>query len=534
MRNIFSPKRATEASPEQLATAGAYYGNQGGIDPIDGDKGFVRMGGSPREIPEWTREKARAYSVAAYRTNPMAKAIIDTMTAFCVGGTGLTLQINSEDVREVAEEFWFDPENNLQDQEMWLRDCMIMGEQCVELMVGETSGVVRLNPVDTTNIIGVSLRDGNPLWLDKIIYQSGQGPRIKKTVVRTNEETDSLREGEVFFFRPWRTLLQDARSMPFLMPILDQLDNYDQVMANLVDRTSLARYLVWDVSVDGSERDLQEYVKNRGMGMPKSGGIEFHTNKIDWKPMSPVTGSLEDKETMGSILTQIAGGSGISKPWLGDPGNANRATSLSMAEPVRRRVEGVQQIWVRYMTELVRFAIDRAVASGRLPETVKASDLKGGKEIDMPTARAVSVTGPEIAAADAQINAEILLNLGKSLESMVMTGSMSQAAAQIAAKKAWEDYMGIPYTADLDNEDASNENMASFIAQKMVQQLMMQQQQGQDPQDPTQSSQNVNSKDPKGMNPNGQKPSSNGRRAGKSVKPSSSNYNSQGGSVNNG
>ncbi|MEL4403041.1 hypothetical protein AAEJ42_22680, partial [Shewanella algae] len=71
-----APARATEASIDQLIATGA--AGTYGIDPIDGDAGFVRVGQTGRQIPVWTREKMRAYSVAAYRLNPMARAVIDT------------------------------------------------------------------------------------------------------------------------------------------------------------------------------------------------------------------------------------------------------------------------------------------------------------------------------------------------------------------------------------------------------------------------------------------------------------------------
>lgn len=36
---------------------------------------------------------------------------------------------------------------------------------------------------------------------------------------------------------------------------------------------------------------------------------------------------------------------------------------MAIAEPVRRPVSKVQDIWLRQWTELVRFAVDRAVAA---------------------------------------------------------------------------------------------------------------------------------------------------------------------------
>src|SRR6266545_4632485 len=297
MKSLFVPprKRILEATPAQIVSSGAYADNLNKLDPIDDDRGYARLGGGMREVPRWTHERARTYSVAAYRINPMARAIIDTYTSFCVGDTGVTLQVSSPDVRTVAEEFWADDENALGNQELYLRDLMIMGETCLELMQGEESGVVRLNPIDTTGIIGVSLRENNPLWPDKVVYQLTGGDLKEYSVVRINEETENLRQGQVYFWTPWKTILQDTRSMPFMTPILDQLDAYDTVMANLIDRTTLARYFLWDVTVHGTQNDIERYIDERGgRAMPSSGAIEFHNESVDWQAKQVTTHAEED------------------------------------------------------------------------------------------------------------------------------------------------------------------------------------------------------------------------------------------------
>ena len=126
-----------------------------------------------------------------------------------------------------------------------------------------------------------------------------------------------------------------------------------------------------------------------------------------------------------------------------------------MAEPVRRRVGGVQNLHLDHMTELVRFAVDRAVAAGRLPAMVDATDVRSGKSAQVRAAETVRITGPEIAAADAQVTATILFNMAQGLVPMVQAGIMTRAAAAVLAKKAWEEFAGIQYTADLDKPDGS-------------------------------------------------------------------------------
>jgi hypothetical protein len=456
------PQRATEATVEQLIGSGALAGMSTGYDPLGEPGPWRRVGQMNREIPWWTHEKARANSVAAYRVNAMAKAIIDTYTSFCVGDVGVSYQCTNPDVKEIVDEFWNDPRNNMGGiQELLFRDGMIMGETCLRL-IEFGGGRVRFAPVAVSAIQDVTMIMGNTMWPDTLIFDNNISPNL--SVVRINDET-GLREGEAFFWAPYKTLTTDIRSMPFLAPIIDWLDSYDTVMSNMIDRTALARYLVWDVTVTGGQDAVDQFIAARGgTSIPRSGTIEVHNESVVWEPKTVSTGAQEDSVAGQSIMTLIAGGAGLSKTWLAEPEGANRATSLSMAEPVRRRVQGVQRQWLGQMQELVRFVVDRAVANGKIPAEVTSVDEKTGQEKKIPASQSVTVTGPEVAAADSQITAQVLLNLSTGLQNLVGTGSLSAKAGEVAARKAWEDYVGIPYTADLDDpNDPANERQGKAL-----------------------------------------------------------------------
>lgn len=452
--------RAVEASPQQLVATGAIGA---GWDPLDQEAGWRRAGSAGREVPTWTQERARQFSIAGYRSNPMARAIIDTYTSFCVGDSGVSFQVNNPQVRVVVEEWWNDPRNSIgAGQELGLRSCLLMGETLRELMVGAASGVVRYAPIDPSAITEVTLRAGNAMWPEQVV--TGTGDDERRMTVAGVDDTTGLRDGECLFWAPFKTLETDVRGIPFLAPVLDWLDSYDTVLSNLIDRTALARYLVWDVTVEGGQDAVDEFVQRRGgVHVPRSGSVEVHNQSVTWEAKTAQTGSYEDTNANRSVLTMIAGGSGLAKTWLAEPEDANRATSLTMAEPVRRRVQGVQKTWLALQTEFARFAVDRAVASRRLPETVEATDPRTGQSYQIPAAQSVMVTGPEIAAADAQITAQVLLNLSTGLEKLRQIGALSGEAAEVAARKAWEDYMGVPYSADLDSPDADADDVASLV-----------------------------------------------------------------------
>jgi hypothetical protein len=469
-----APRRTVEALADQVIPTGAMMGSYG-RDPIDGDIGYRAAGRGTRDVPLVTREKARDYSIAAYRSNPMATAVIDTIVSFCVGDSGVTWQSSDPKVAEVVREFWDDPRNRVGHiQEPWLRSQLLAGECLTEMLVGANSGVVRFSPVEVSLIRDVRMMRGNPLWPDEVVLPApGQDAdplsgmvspdSVAWKVVQVDDES-GLRDGKAMFWAPWKTLITDTRGYPFLMPILDWLDNYDSVLSNLIDRTALMRHLAYSVKVGGDWPEVNAYVERRGgIHVPPSGTVEFHTDDIEWKPISAQTGAMEDTVANAAVLTNIASGAGLSKIWLSEPDGANRATSQSMAEPVRRRVGGIQNGWIYQQNELVRFVVDRAVASGRIPAEVEGIDPRSSQVMRIPASQAVLVTGPKIAAADAQFTAQVLLNLSTGLEKLQQIGALSKEHVQMAAEKAWEAFAGIPYNAELAKSYTDPDDVATAI-----------------------------------------------------------------------
>ena len=466
-RPLFA-RRVTEATPSQVAISGGGLG-WGVTDPVDGDRGYRPYGqrNYRREVPASTQEKGRTYAVTSYRTNPMCTALVDTLVAFAVGDSGVSPMCTNPQVAQVVDEFWTSPWTDLGAiQEVSLRSLLLLGEKLYELMEGPNSGVIGFAPIEPALIQDVTLRKGNPLWLDEVVLtvddeRTGEKRRLK--VVQPGP--DELRFGECFFWAPWKALDTDIRGLPYINSILDVLDNYDMVLSNLVDRTALARYAAFDVTLKGPSADVDAFIKQRGgTHLPPSASIEVHNESVEWKPLSVQTGADEDTVTTGAVLTSIAAGAGLSRHWLADPEDANRATSMSMAEPVRRRVGAVQKVWLNLMTQMCRFAVDRAVAAHRLPSAeVEVTDPKTGITSKIPASQSVIVRGPAIAAADAQITAQVMLNLATGLEKLVGMQILSPQAARQAAQYAWEQYMGVPYRAELDSTQANPDDVAQHV-----------------------------------------------------------------------
>lgn len=441
-------RRTVEATSGQLAATGAAYG--GGYDPIDGDTGWRQLGVGPTDMPSWTLDKARAYSIAAYRSNPMARAVIDTYTSFCVGDVGVGYHCSNPEVRAMLDRWWTDPRNELlRTQTDFMRSHLLLGETVLEALVGAMTGVVRYSMISPGSVERVNLLNGNPLWHDSLTIRRNGMESLTLPIVAV-DDISNLYAGRALFKRSWNALMTDRRGVPFLTPISDALDSFDATLNNLVDRTALMRYIALDVTIEGDDTDVENFIRTRGgTHLPRSGTIEVHNDKVTWKALDARPGAYEDQQTLGQLLTNVAGGAGLAKTWLADPEGANRATAMSMAEPVRRRVDGVQAEWLGFVRLMAQHAIDEAVRARMLPLLVDATDPRTNETTQIMARETVRIIGPEIAANDSQVTAAVMLNLGQAIETMRNAGVLGDEAAQLLVQRAWEQFTGLQWRADL-------------------------------------------------------------------------------------
>jgi hypothetical protein len=109
---------------------------------------------------------------------------------------------------------------------------------------------------------------------------------------------------------------------------------------------------------------------------------------------------------------------------------------------------------------MVRYASTRLSPPGRLPSMVQSTSATANADSPGPlvaASKTVTVTGPEVAAADSNIVATVLANLSGALDKLVARNVLSVDAARVAAQKAWEEFCGVPFTADLAATGDANE-----------------------------------------------------------------------------
>jgi len=386
-----------------------------GHQQVDPDDDLYRsIGASQRELHGSVLRRAQDLSVQMYRSNPLANRIAKIYTSF-MAGEGFTLDARNPVVQEVADEFWFAERNQMDlHHRGFARDFLLFGEAIHPVAVEEGSGATTIGYIDPISVDHIERNSLNQMLLEAVILTraGAEGDDPLMTVRREEDPFDDaagLYIGDVFVWL-YDRIGASSRGTPFMLPILDWLDAYDQTLWELLERMKATRAYFWDVTVDGDGEDVKRAQKDWGTTAPRSGSVRFKTKAIDVQASQPALGAHEDVAASRYLLRHIATGSGLAPHWLGDPEDANRSTAERMDTPVFKALSEVQTTWKRNMTQVMRFVIDQKVKAGILDRRMEvfneAGDPTGEMEAshDLIMVSVPNITDEDVAAAAAALS----------------------------------------------------------------------------------------------------------------------------------
>ncbi len=367
---------------------------------VDRDDHLYRgQGANLRDLQGSVLRRAQNLSIDLYRKNPLANRIIKIYTTF-MAGEGFAVGATNDEVDAVVKEFWFAERNEMDlNHRRFARDFLLYGEAPHPVAYDDT-GNTTVGYIDPHLIEHVEASELNQLILERLVLLRGSTDTPPLTIVSRQDdpaEADmGLLDGDVFYWLNDR-IGAATRGTPFLLPILDWLDAYDQTLWELIERIKATRAFFWDVTVEGGEDEVKEAKEVWGTTAPRSGSARFHTDAMSVEAQQPNLGTNEDVAAARYILRLISTGAGVAPHWLGDPEDANRSTAETMDKPVFRALEDTQATWKANMEELLRFVVDRKVAANMLPAVVDVLDEQGEPTGDrVPAAQTVEVVVPAL------------------------------------------------------------------------------------------------------------------------------------------
>lgn len=326
-----------------------------------------------RDLNLLTQRRMQDIAFYLYDSNPMAKRIIDILKDFIVGD-GFRYSVVDPEVKEVIDEFWNDPDNNLDMEiETDVAELHIFGELCLPVWVNSANGAVKLEYIDPKTILKIK-KDPNNTKINKtLIWRKPSGSverelRIINIDKNTRSKTYGRLVGDCFYFTI-NKVSSATRGRSELLCLADWLDGYDQFLFARLERAFLLNNFIWDIQCEGMNKgELEEFVKT--LATPRPGSIRAHNEKITWKAETPKLESADASEEARLFKQQILGGAGFPELWFGETSSTTRATALETSLPVLKRLRSRQRVIKYQLQYIINFVIDQAIIAKRLKENV--------------------------------------------------------------------------------------------------------------------------------------------------------------------
>lgn len=393
-------KLIEQKASERLKEMAVYSTDEADEDAYN----WRRLTTSERDLP--TATQMRMIKIAHYLwvANPAARAIIETILDFCLGG-GIQVTARSSEVQEVLDEFW--AENHLDTRlEAKVRDLCLFGELLIPVRVNKGSGQVRLGNISPERIKAVTLDyfdEETPVEVTLSTSALGEEKKIK--VIQNDEDASSStynhRVGDTFYFTVNRCGSM-TRGMSDLLHVADWLDAQDKFLFTMLENWALQASFVWDVTLENAQPpDIETFLKANRKVTP--GSVRAHNETVKWSAVSPDLDMADASSAFRLLKSMVLWGTQIPETWTGVGEFANRSSAENLGDPAIKRLSRRQKYVIAIIKEILDFVVDQAILAKRIkpPTNIEKRQEYLSYKILVPEMNAKDTS--RIAAAFAQI-----------------------------------------------------------------------------------------------------------------------------------
>lgn len=382
----------------------SWQGNEGGDNEDYGYRGLT--GRDIKDLKPLDQSKMLKICFWLYDKNGLAHRIVERYTDFVVGD-GITYSCESNDVKDVIDNFWLDEVNQMElAQYQEIRELSIYGEQCYPTKIGEGTGKVRLLYIDPTLINDVLTDPDNAKKKIGVKFTASKFPEGKTLkIINLNEDNEML-EGECFYFSI-NNVCNQPRGRSDLFTLADQIDAYENFLFNVGERADLLTRVIIDLLVEGKDdKEIKEIVKK--FNVPNSLEVFGHNEKTKLGFTVPDLGSADVTVGAKVLLNHILAGGGFPPHWFAGGEGLTRATAVSMDLPTKKQLKTRQKYFKWMLSYMFRFQIHCSVAKGKLSEDKKNEKININlpkieeKELEIVTGSLVNLTNALMVAEEQQ------------------------------------------------------------------------------------------------------------------------------------
>ena len=340
----------------------------------DPGPGWRSLDGSPRDRGGYDRDAVLAEALEAWRTNPLARRIVELTTQYVVG-SGVGLACKHARTHAFLQSWWNHPLNRMPTRLFeWCDELARSGELFIALST-DAAGMSYVRAVPAADIAEIETAE-NDLEQERAIYEkprldlaASTGPsgllRGRAWPVYS-PELDEETVGEGRGFAP--AMLHYAINRPVgalhgesdLAPLLRWMARY---AAWLEDRARLNRFRnAFVYVVKARFRDKADKLARQAelsARPPSPGSILVADESEEWSVLSPQLASFEAAEDGLALKKMAAVGSGNPLHFLAEPESSTRTTAESAGGPTFRRYQQRQLFFLWMVGDIARAAVQR-------------------------------------------------------------------------------------------------------------------------------------------------------------------------------
>lgn len=351
---------------------------------------------SDRDRYSYDRSEILSQSLEAWRTNPLARRIVELTSQYVVGG-GLTINCKHAGAASFLDEFWNNRLNHMP---------VRVAELCDELT--RTGNLFVLLSTDQAGMSYIRILPASEI--EEIV--SKQNDIEQPIAFKLKSSLDQLDPQPIPAFDP----LTDDGQMPVILhysinrpagaqwgepdlaPLLRWLSRYSSW---LEDRARLNRYrnaflyVVQAKFTSEAQRKARQTALNANP--PQPGSILVADENEKWSAIHPRLESGDAEKDGLALKKMIAAGAGMPLHFLAEPESATRTTAEEAGGPTYRHFEQRQAHFVWMLEDVLKVVLNRRAKldkklSGKIDLSVTGADISSRDNASLAQAAYYTIT----------------------------------------------------------------------------------------------------------------------------------------------
>ncbi len=380
--------------------------------------GAHSLGAPARERQDYDREEILEQALQAWRSNPLARRIVELTSQYVVGG-GIRLSSQHPKAHAFLQRWWEHPLNQLAVRVFeWCDELTRSGELFV-LVSSDAAGLSYVRAVPAQQIARIETAQ-NDLQQELGYVQRPTGSELEERRWPAYQPLNDVpgadgRFATVMLHYAVNRPAGGVRGESDLAPLLRWLSRY---AAWLEDRARLNRFRTAFLYVVKARYSSEaERIARQGFlnaHPPTPGSILVTDEGESWDVLSPKL-EAEDAGLDGLALKKmIAAGAGLPLHFLAEPESATRTTAEAAGGPTFRRFEQRQQYFLWLLGDLAGLALRRRAHYDRSLPAGAGVEVQGA-DLSARDNAALAVASATVVNAFAQLYEHGLIDAGELL-----------------------------------------------------------------------------------------------------------------------